>query len=127
MGLDVSGDIFDITAIFEPGDAEVLGLDIGGNRIEYRADAGRLEYHLPGRLQEAPLRPVGGKVTIRVLLDRPIVEINGNHGRVVITSPRAQKGEVRTVEAFATGGTARLVEVEVNELESILSISRWPR
>jgi hypothetical protein len=38
---------------------------------------------------------------------------------VFITRPREKKGEVKTVEAFAVGGTARLVEVEVNELESI--------
>ena len=109
--LNVSGDIFDVTATFEPGDAKVLGLDIGGNRIKYSVKT--------GRLQDAPLKPVDGKVTIRALMDRPIMEINGNHGRVVITTSRAKKGEVRTVEAFAVGGTAKLVKIEVNKLESI--------
>jgi len=109
--LDVSGDIFDVTATFELGDAKVLGLDIGGNRIEYNVEG--------SRLQDAPLKPVDGKVTIRVLIDRPMMEIIGNNGRVYITRPREKKGEVKTVEAFAAGGTARLVKVEVNELKSI--------
>ncbi|MHC4084761.1 MAG: sialate O-acetylesterase [Planctomycetota bacterium] len=109
--LDVSGDIFDVTATFAQEDAKVLGLDIGGNRIEYNA--------AEGRLQDAPLKPVDGKVTIRVLIDRPMMEIIGNHGRVYITRPRQKKGDVKTVEAFAVGGTARLVKIEVNQLESI--------
>lgn len=47
------------------------------------------------------------------------MEIIGNNGRVYITRPREKKGEVKTVEAFAAGGTAGFVKVEVNELESI--------
>jgi fructan beta-fructosidase len=109
--LNVSGDIFDITATFRVGAAKVLGLDIGGNRIDYHVES--------GKLQDAPMRPVDGKVTIRVLVDRPTLEIIGNDGRVYITRPRAKKGEFRTVEAFAVGGTAKLVEVEAHELESI--------
>ena len=109
--LDVSGDIFDITATFRVGDAKVLGLDIGGNRIEYHVE--------DGRLQDAPLKPVGGKVTIRVLVDRPMLEIIGNNGRVYITRGREKKGKVKTVEAFAVGGTADLAGIEINELESI--------
>jgi len=109
--LDVSGDVFDLTATFEVGDAKVLGLDIGGNRVVYDATA--------GKLQDAPLKPVDGKVTIRVLMDRPILEVNGNHGRVVITTHREKKGQIDAVEAFAAGGTAKLAELKVHQLESI--------
>jgi len=109
--LNVSGDIFDVTATFKLGNAKVLGLDIGGNRIEYNAEE--------GRLQDAPLKPVDGKVTIRVLVDRPMMEIIGNNGRVYITRPREKKGKVETIEAFASGGTAQLVQIEANELKSI--------
>jgi len=109
--LDVSGDIFDITATFEPENAKKLGLDIGGNRIEYDLEA--------GRLQDAPLKPVDGKVTIRVLVDRPMLEIIGNDGRVYITTTRPARGDVNTVKAFADGGKAKLLSLEVNELKSI--------
>ena len=109
--LDVSGDIFDVTSTFELGDAKILGLDIGGNRIEYNVEG--------NMLQGAPLKPVDGRVTIRVLIDRPMMEIIGNNGRVYITRPREMKGQVKTIQAFADGGTAKLLKVEVNELESI--------
>ena len=81
--LNVSGDIVDVTATFEPGDAKVLGLDIGGNRIEYRVKT--------GRLQDAPLKPVGGKVTIRSLRpnasSRKVRAITAGWPRVVRARP----------------------------------------
>lgn len=69
------------------------------------------------------MKPVDGKVTIQVLVDRPILEICGNKGRVFITRPRGKKGDVKTVEAFAIGGTARLISLEANELESIWKVN----
>ena len=109
--IDVSGDIFDLTATFDVGDAKTLRLDIGGNRIEYDVEA--------GTLMDAPLKPADGKLTIRALVDRPMLEIYGNHGRVIITIPREVTGEVGTVKAFAAGGAAELEKMTVNELESI--------
>ena len=109
--LDVSGDIFDISATFELGDSASVALDIGGNRIGYDAQ-GRT-------LNGVPLKPVDGRVIMRVLLDRPSIEIFGNDGRIVITAQRGPKGQVSTVKAFADGGNAKLVSLEVNELESV--------
>jgi fructan beta-fructosidase len=109
--LEVSGQIFDIRASFDIGTATAIGLDIGGNRINYDVKA--------GKLNGADLDPVDGKVTIQVLVDRPMLEICGNRGRVYITSAREKKGDVGTVTAFADGGKAELVSLEVNELESI--------
>ena len=109
--LNVSGDLFDVSATFELGDATSVALDIGGNRVTYDVQG--------QSLRGAPLKPVNGRVTIRVLLDRPSIEIFGNNGRVVITNPRGSKGEVSTVSAFAEGGTAKLISLEVNELESV--------
>ena len=109
--LDVSGELFDIRATFELGDAKQVGLDIGGNRIVYDV-AGN-------RLGEALMTPVEGKVTVQVLVDRSTIETCGNDGRVYITSERGQKGEVKAIEAFAQDGKAKLVGLEVHELESI--------
>lgn len=109
--LPVAGDLFDVRASFEIGNARLVGLDIGGNRIVY--DAAR------GQLGEASLKPVQGRVTIRALVDRPMLEICGNDGRAVITAPREKRGEVQVIEAFADGGAATLVSLEVFELQSI--------
>jgi fructan beta-fructosidase len=67
------------------------------------------------------LEPKDGKVSIRVLLDRPMIEIIGNDGERFVTSPRVKPGpdEIPEVRAFARGGKATLLKLEVNELESI--------
>ncbi len=111
VDVDVEDELLDIRATFEIGDAAAVGLDVCGDRLTY--DIGT------GALNGAALKPVAGRVSIQVLVDRPMLEICGNHGRVCITSPRGMRGRVSSVKAFATGGEAKLVVVEVNELESI--------
>ena len=111
VDLDVSGELFDIRATFEIGSATAVGLDIGGNRITYDVQT--------KQLNGANLAHHNGKVSIRALVDRPMLEIIGNDGRVYITSPRNKRGEVSAVTAFADGGQAKLVKLEVHELKSI--------
>jgi sucrose-6-phosphate hydrolase SacC (GH32 family) len=107
----VTGDLFDVRAMFELVDAKQVGLDIGGNRVVY--DVAK------GDLNGAAMKPLDGKVTMQVLVDRPVIEICGNRGRVFITAEREMRGEVGRIEAFATGGNARLVSLEAYELASI--------
>jgi fructan beta-fructosidase len=107
----VEGELLDVRAAFEVGEAKVVGLDVGGNRIAYDVAA--------RKLQGADLSPVEGRVEIRALVDRPMLEVIGNRGRVVITSPREKRGPVDAIRAFSEGGTARLVSLRVAELKSI--------
>jgi fructan beta-fructosidase len=102
--------LFDVLATFEIDSAGQVGLDIGGERVVYDVAA--------AKLNQAVLKPVDGKVTVRVLVDRPMMEIIGNDGRVYITQPRKPE-EVSSIQAFAAGGTARLIKLEVHELDSI--------
>lgn len=111
VGVAVSGELFDVRARYDLGGASEVGLDIGGNRIVYDANQ--------KKLGEADLAPVGGKVDIRVIVDRPMLEIIGNRGRVYITMPREKRGGVTRIRAFAEGGAARLVSLEVHELRPI--------
>ena len=109
--LTVSGDLFDIRATFELRTADTVGLSIGGERVFYDV-AGN-------NLNGAAMKPVRGTVSLQVLVDRPSLEICGNNGRVFITKPRDEKGDVSTIRAFADGGDARLLRLEVNELQSV--------
>ena len=109
--LAVSGELFEIGAEFALGDASTVGLDIGGNRVAYDV-AGRT-------LNGAAMPPVDGKVAMQIIVDRPMIEICGNDGRVYITSGRGKRGDVSAVTAFADGGKAKLVRLDVYELESI--------
>jgi len=107
----VSGELFEIRAEFAVGQAKVVGLDIGGNRVTY--DVAK------NKLNGADMKPVEGTVSMQVIVDRPMIEICGNDGAVYITSGRGKRGDVSAVTAFAEGGAAKLLGLEVHELNSI--------
>jgi len=107
----VSGELFEIRAEFAVGQSKAVGLDIGGNRVTYDVAA--------KKLNGAAMKPVDGKVSMQVIVDRPMIEICGNDGAVYITSGRGKRGDVSAVKAFANGGTAKLLALEVHELNSI--------
>ena len=88
-----------------------VGLEIGGERIVYDVAAKNLD--------GAPLPAPDSGITIRVLVDRPMLEIIGGDGRVVITRARKKPGQAGKVVAFAEGGDAELLELSVRELDSI--------
>jgi fructan beta-fructosidase len=106
-----SGELLEIRAEFAVGRARVLGLDIGGNRVTYDVAA--------KKLNGANMKPVDGRISMQVFVDRPMIEICGNDGRVYITSGRDKRGHVSAVKAFAEGGEAELIKLDVYELESI--------
>ena len=96
----VSGELLEVRAEFVLGQAKVVGLDIGGNRVTHDVAA-------------------DGKVTIHVLLDRPMIEICLNNGASYTTEGRDKRGAVEFVSAFAVGGPAMLKSFDVHELKSI--------
>ena len=111
--LNTAGGLFDIRATFELGDTSKIGLIFGGEEVSYDVKT--------SMLNDAPLKPIDGKVSIRILVDRPMLEIIGNDGRVYITRKRANSGpaDIPVIKAFAEGDSAKLVKLEVNELKSI--------
>lgn len=113
--LPVAGELFDIRANFDIGSATHIGLVIGGDRVDY--DVTR------GQLGEAPLKPVSGRITLQVLVDRPMLEICGNDGRVFVTLARESHGSFGEIIAYAEGGSARLESFEACELNSIWNAS----
>ena len=107
----VSGELFEIRAEFAVGQAKSVGLDVGGNLVKYDVAA--------KKLNGADMAPVDGKVSMQVIVDRPMIEICGNDGAVYITSGRGKRGDVSAIKAFADGGNAKLVSMEIHELNSI--------
>ena len=78
----VSGELFEIQAEVEPGDAAQVGLDIRGHRVTYDVKAGTLT--VLGRT--AALPPQSGRIKLQVLVDRTSVEVFGNDGRLSMSS-----------------------------------------
>ena len=103
-----SGALFDIEARFEVGTAGKLGLNIDG-RPAFVCD-----FTNP----ESDIRPVDGQLSARILIDRPMMETFVNDGRRVITAAYDNDLDIESVEAFAEGGTARLLSLDIHELEA---------
>jgi len=110
--LAVKGQLFDIRVAFDLGTAKSVQLAFGPTRVTYDA-----QRHV---LTGMPLKPVDGRIHVRVVVDRPMVEICGNRGRVYRTDGRPGAGkEISEIRLVARGGTAKLVEGVVYEMKSI--------
>ena len=113
---DLKGELFDIRAEFELGDAEEVGFTIRGQPIVYSARNKKLS-----ALGDAPLEPEEGRIKLHLLVDRTSIETYANDGRVSLTSCFVPPQENKTLEVFARGGPARIVSLKVHELKSA-----WP-
>jgi fructan beta-fructosidase len=110
----IAGELFDIGAEIEPGDAAEIGFKVRGTAIVYSA----AERRISCMDRSAPLKPVGGRTKLRILVDRTSLEIFGNDGAVVISLCFLPPDDERGLELYAVGGTARIASLEVYELAS---------
>jgi fructan beta-fructosidase len=113
----LSRELFDIDAEIEPDNAAEVGFVLRGAAITYDV-AGR---RLAALGRSAVLEPVGGKIQLRILLDRTSIEVFGNGGKVSATSCFLPKPDNRSLEILAKGGAAKVVSMKVYELRSA-----WP-
>jgi len=112
LPLEPKGGLLDVELEIEPKDAAEVGLRWRGESIAYDVKSGKLS--CLGCAAEVPLE--GGKLKLRVLIDRTSIEVFGNDGRVSLTScfvPRSKQG----LELFASGGQAKASST-VHELAS---------
>jgi sucrose-6-phosphate hydrolase SacC (GH32 family) len=110
----VAGELFEIQAEIEPGNATQVGFDIRGHKIEYDP-AARTVLAL-GR--SGPLSPNNGRIQLHILVDRTSVEIFGNDGRLSMSSCFLPAVENQHLGVFSVGGTARITDLRVYPLKS---------
>jgi fructan beta-fructosidase len=110
----IAGDLFDLRAEFELGEAEACGFTIRGVTAVY--DAKKQE--ISCNKQAAPLKPVNNGIRLRLLVDRGSFEIFGNDGRVALSVGVVPADSNRSLEVFTRGGVTRVRSLEVFELES---------
>jgi sucrose-6-phosphate hydrolase SacC (GH32 family) len=109
----VTGDLFDIAAEIEPGDASGFGFRIRGEPIECSLK----EKKITCLGASADLEPAGGRIDLRILVDRASLEVFALGGRVSMTScflPRAGK---KSLEVYAEA-PVRVVSLKVYPLRS---------
>ena len=71
------------------------------------------------KLDEMPLKMKDGKVTFRVLVDRPMYELIGGGGACYKTSGRRDMGQpIGTISLTAEGGSLTVESLKVYEMTS---------
>ena len=111
----IEGELFDIEAILNVGDAEELGLSIRGEEIVYNAKEEQLIF---GE-SKAPLKAKDGNIRLRCIVDRTSIEIFANGGRIYMPCKFRPDDDEKTIAVFARGGAAEIKSLKLRELESI--------
>jgi fructan beta-fructosidase len=109
--LDAEGQLFDILVTLKKGTASKAVLSFGKNRVTYDFAAQKLD--------EMPLKLKDGKVTFRVLVDRPMFEVIGDGGACFKTSGRGDMGKpLGTISLTAEGGSLSVESLKAYEMKS---------
>jgi len=111
----VKGELFDIDAEFETGDADVFGFLINGFSVKYNAGKNELSCGRP----KAKLKSIDGKIRLRILVDRVSIEVFANDGRIYMPIRAIPEPDERTLEVFTKGGEIKISSLKIHELKSI--------
>jgi fructan beta-fructosidase len=106
--------LFDVRLSIEPGEADVVGVRVRGLDLAYDAREGAISF----LDKSAPLAPAGGVVELQLLVDLTSLEVFGNGGLVSMSFCFLPEAADHPLEFYARGGAARIVALEVHELES---------
>src|SRR5207247_10151535 len=68
--------------------------------------------------QRAPLKQTGGKIRLRILVDRGSIEVFSNDGQVALSVGVLLPTEKRVISDIARGGQVRVRSLEVFGLKS---------
>ncbi|HEX2971337.1 MAG TPA: GH32 C-terminal domain-containing protein, partial [Tepidisphaeraceae bacterium] len=94
----IGGELFDIQAEVELGEASEFGFKVRGEKVAYLVK----EKKLSALGASGPLEAKDGRLTMRLLVDRASVEAFGNEGKLSLSSCFVPQAE--GLEAYCTGG-----------------------
>ena len=110
----IRGDLLDISAQLDVGDASRVGLVIRGLAVSYDVRTAELSCHGHSVRLPAPDR----RIHLRVLVDRTSVEVFANDGRAYLPIAVIPADESQSLAAFAEGGSTCLEELTAHELRA---------
>jgi fructan beta-fructosidase len=110
----MSGDLFDIRAEIEPGNAREIAFGLGGVKVGYDTASKQLSCGKARTLVE----PVNGRLRLQLLLDRTSVEVFANDGRMTLNHCFVPDDAHRAPALTADGGEAKVISMKVYELRS---------
>lgn len=105
-------ELWDVSVEIELGTAKQVGLDIRGMRLTYDVASQTLTgpsgemFVNPLSSKPAPLKPMDGKIRLRVLLDRTSLEVFGNDGLIRMCYVAYPKRENKDIGVWSAGGRA---------------------
>ena len=97
-----------------PGAAAELGFNLRGVTVSY--DTKKQELSCQGNTDV--LRPVDGKIRLRLMVDRTSIDIFGNYGRLYMTTGVIVPPDNLSLGVYAKGGSAKINALEVHALKS---------
>ncbi len=115
----MQGDLWDIHAEIEAGQAQEVGFRISGWTVTARWKENAREYSLQNGPLSAPVPLRDGRIKIRILADRTSMEVFANDGELVMPTCFLPEEGRPGLELFAVGGAARLLSLEIFPLKSI--------
>jgi fructan beta-fructosidase len=110
----IEAELMDISAAIDCGKAAEVGLVVRGTPVTY--DVAKQMIACSGKT--APLKCPGGKLNLRVLVDRNSIEIFANDGVVYMPIGKIHPADNRSLNAYAKDGAAKATELTVWELRS---------
>lgn len=111
---DLQGDLFDITAEIEPGQATEVGFVIRGEKVSCLLK----DRKVTCLGKEAETGPIKASIDFRLLVDRTSLEVYANQYRVSMTSCFLPKAEDKGLGIYSVDGTAKIKSLKVVELNS---------
>lgn len=110
-GFAAAGQLFDIEVTLRKGTAAQAVLRFGANAVTYDFTSQKLD--------GMPLTMKDGKVTLRVLVDRPMFEAVGGQGECYMTSARRDMGKpLDNISLTAQGGELTIESLVAHQLDS---------
>jgi fructan beta-fructosidase len=110
----VRGELFDVQTEFQPLGANEVVFTLRGVSVVY--DARKGEVSCQGKT--APLRPHGGTVSLRLLVDRGSIEIFGNEGQIALSVGVLASPANQTIALSVKGSSVKANVVRVYVLKS---------
>jgi fructan beta-fructosidase len=114
----LSGDLWDIQAEIDPGHAAEVGFRIRGRKVSYTVKAKEKRLN-NGDASVGITLPAGGRLKLRILVDRTSVEVFANDGEWVMPCCFVPKPEDQGLALFADGGRARILSLRIHRVKSI--------
>ncbi len=111
---NAGGELLELRADFEPGDASEVSFAVRGIPIVY--DPGKGELSLNGHRVPVPLR--SGRQNLIVYVDRTAFEIFADDGLVYVPMPVIPSSADTTVQVSTKGGSVRFQTLDLHVLRS---------